>query len=67
MQVRALLRRFDRLLGRFNERFGGTALASGTQQSQGGASSSVDPMRVTAVIGEIEKSESAHGPEEPPS
>jgi hypothetical protein len=57
MQLCALLRRLDRRLGRFNERFGSTAVASGTKQSQGGPASSVDPMRVSAVLGEIEKGE----------
>ena len=55
MRLGALFRRLDRGLGRFNQRFGGAAAASNTEQSGAGASGTVDPARVAILLGEMEK------------
>jgi hypothetical protein len=53
MALASFLARLDRRLARFNEWFGGAAVAANTQpQNQ---SSGVDPMRVKILVGEIEK------------
>ncbi len=53
MGIRSFLRRLDRALGRFNDSFGGVAVADSVIRGQGGQS--VDAGSVTAVVGEIEK------------
>jgi hypothetical protein len=47
------LRRLDRALGRFNDSFGGVAVADNVIRGEG--SQPVDAGSVVAVVGEIEK------------
>jgi hypothetical protein len=52
--IRSFFRRFDRALRRFNDSFGGVAVADSVIRGQGGQA--VDAGSVVAVVGEIEKS-----------
>src|SRR5919198_1634121 len=48
--------RFDHWLGRFNDRFGATAVATQAEFSMGGTHApTTDPTAVVAIVGEIER------------
>jgi hypothetical protein len=51
--IRSFFRRLDRVLGRFNDSFGGVAVADSVIRGQGGQP--IDAGSVIAVIGEIEE------------
>ena len=55
MGLRSVVRCLSKGLERFNNSFGGTAVASGVQTPGGPGSPGVDAASVVAVLGEIEK------------
>jgi hypothetical protein len=50
MRIRSIFRRLNRGLERFNDSFGGAAVASGAASGR-----RIDPERVTAALGELER------------